>query len=144
MNKLYVRVAPKKGITTFHRCAIAFTLAWLLVEVDNATAARLREEQMLEVSDTQPDDYVAPVAAADADTTANTTANTTNTPPELSAEERLAAIKQAITGLDADVASSWTKSGAPAVPAITAVVGFDVTAAERDQAWTETQAAKAE
>jgi len=134
MNKLYVRVAPKKGLTSFYRCAILFTIAWLLVEVDNATAARLREEQMLEVSDTQPDDYVAPVAAADAAT------NTTNTPPELSAEERLAAIKEAITGLDADIAANWTKGGAPTVPAITAVVGFDVTAAERDAVWAEIQA----
>ncbi len=136
MTKLYVRVAPKKGIATFHRCAIAFTLAWLLVEVDDATAARLREEQMLEVSDTQPDDYVAPVAAADADTTTNTT----SAPQELSAEERLAAIKEAITGLDADIAANWTESGAPVITAIKAVVGFTVTAAERDAVWAEIQA----
>lgn len=140
MTKLYVRVAPKKGITTFHRCAIAFTLAWLLVDVDEATAARLREEQMLEVSDTEPEGYVAPAAADDE----NTAAATINPPPELTAEERQSAIREAINGLDADVATNWTKGGQPAVPAITAIVGFDVTAAERDQVWAETQAAKAE
>jgi len=137
MNKLYVRVAPKKGITTFHRCAIAFTLAWLLVEVDAATAQRLHEEQMLEVSDTKPEGYVEPVSDASSNQDA---ANTTNNPSVLSAEERLAAIKSAITGLDADVASNWTKGSLPAVPAITAIVGFDVTAAERDQVWAELEA----
>jgi hypothetical protein len=138
MNKLYVRVAPKSGVTQFYRCAILFTLAWALVEVDAATTQRLHEEQMLEVSDTEPEGYVAPVVVDPVEAT------TTVTAPVLSAEERLAAIRDAITGLDADVATNWTKGGLPAVPAITAIVGFDVTAAERDQVWAEIQAAKAQ
>lgn len=133
MSQLYVRVAPKSGVTQFYRCAILFTLAWALVEVDKATAARLHEEQMLEVSETEPAGYTA---------AATTEPAAANTPPVLSAEERLAAIRNAITGLDADVATNWTKGGMPAVPAITAIVGFDVTAAERDQVWAELEAAR--
>lgn len=66
MNQLYVRVAPKSGNTQFYRCAMLFTLAWLFVEVDDATKQRLEEEQMLETSEAKPADYVdpAPVEAA--------------------------------------------------------------------------------
>lgn len=54
MKKLYVRVQPKKSVTKFFRCGFLFALAWQEVEVDNATAKRLEEEQMLEVSETKP------------------------------------------------------------------------------------------
>ncbi len=60
MNELYVRVKPKIGAEQFHRCAMLFTLAWSLVTVDDATAQRLREEQMLEVSSDTPADDVSP------------------------------------------------------------------------------------
>lgn len=50
MKERYVRVKPKSGAERFHRCGMLFTLAWALVTVDEATAARLDEEQMLEVS----------------------------------------------------------------------------------------------
>ncbi|WP_174429687.1 hypothetical protein [Burkholderia metallica] len=56
MNVLYVRVQPKKGIERFFRCGIAFVREWQEVEVDDATAKRLSQEQMLEVSDTRPED----------------------------------------------------------------------------------------
>lgn len=59
MNKLFVRVNPKSGNTQFYRCAMLFTLAWLAVDVDGATKQRLEEEQMLETSETEPEDYVA-------------------------------------------------------------------------------------
>lgn len=152
MSTLYVRVKPKMGLQQFHRCAIFFTLAWQPFEVDAATKERLENEQMLETSVEKPEGYVEPAevsqepvsnavvdllkGAQDAAAGNTTAAN----PPVLSAEERLAAIKDAITGLDADVATNWLKSGAPSAPAITAVVGFDVTAAERDQVWAELEA----
>jgi hypothetical protein len=58
MKKLYVRVQPKSGLKTFFRCGMGFSQAWQPVDVDDATAKRLAEEQMLEVSETKPDDYV--------------------------------------------------------------------------------------
>ena len=54
MNQLYVRVQPKQGAERFFRCGIEFRQAWQTVEVDDATAARLAAEQMLEVSETKP------------------------------------------------------------------------------------------
>ena len=67
----YVRVLPKTGAQSFFRCGMAFTPAWSEVEVDDATAKRLDQEQMLEVSADKPADYVAPeVAGADAGTDA--------------------------------------------------------------------------
>lgn len=57
MKTIYVRIA-KKGVETFHRCGEKFTGAWRLLEgVDDATLQRLREEQMLEVSDTKPEGF---------------------------------------------------------------------------------------
>ena len=57
MKKLYVRVQLKQAIERFFRCGIEFTKAWKPVDVDDATAARLEAEQMLEVSETIPADY---------------------------------------------------------------------------------------
>jgi hypothetical protein len=57
MKKIYVRVKPKSPVAVFHRCAMKFDAAWLEVIVDDATAKRLGEEQMLEVSETQPDGF---------------------------------------------------------------------------------------
>ncbi|MBO9538760.1 hypothetical protein [Herbaspirillum sp.] len=66
MVTLYARVHPKKGIETFHRCAISFTQAWQkLVDIDEATARRLAEEQMLEVSVEKPADYEESEQAGD-------------------------------------------------------------------------------
>lgn len=57
MSNVYVRIA-KKGVEKFHRCGEQFTGAWRLLEgVDDATLKRLREEQMLEVSDTKPEGF---------------------------------------------------------------------------------------
>jgi len=49
MPILNVRVAPKSGAKQFYRCGIEFTDEAKEVEVDDATATRLLEEQMLEV-----------------------------------------------------------------------------------------------
>ena len=123
MNKLYVRVAPKVGLEQFYRCAILFTLAWMLVEVDEATAARLNEEQMLDTSDTVPKGYAAEVAEA---------AKPANS---LSDADKVIAIRDAMAGLDKTLESNWTKGGFPHTVALTAVVGFDVRAGERDAIW---------
>ncbi|WP_369952322.1 hypothetical protein [Ralstonia syzygii] len=56
MTTLFVRVQPKKSSETFHRCGFKFGKAWREVEVDSATAKRLGEEQMLEVSEERPAD----------------------------------------------------------------------------------------
>lgn len=64
MNKtdllaLFVRVARVAGAPeTFHRCGERFARDWRRVDVDAATANRLHAEQMLEVTDKQPEDYV--------------------------------------------------------------------------------------
>ena len=66
MKTLYVRIKPKTGAIGFFRCGMKFTPAWQKVEgIDDATAQRLEQEQMLEVSEDQPDDYVDETAAAD-------------------------------------------------------------------------------
>ena len=52
-------------------------------------------------------------------------------------EEKLAAIKAAIAGLDANNAELFTKDGTPKTEAIAAVTGWPVTAAERNAAIAE-------
>lgn len=54
MTILFVRVPPKAGIQRFFRCGIEFSRGWQEVEVDDATAARLDAEQMLEVTAVRP------------------------------------------------------------------------------------------
>lgn len=148
MQNLYVRVNPKSGNTQFHRCAILFTLLWALVEVDEATANRLREEQMLETSETEPDGYVPPVeanviVAAASQMPAAGAGNTTQTaPPPLTDAEKLAAIKEAMTALDKTVEGNWTKGGLPNATVLTATLGFDVSATQRDEVWAELEAAR--
>ena len=44
-------------------------------------------------------------------------------------------VAEAIDRLDPENADHWTKTGTPQVPALTALLGRRVTAAERDQAW---------
>lgn len=61
---LFARIGPKTGPEQFFRCGIAFSRAWQRVEVDKATAGRLHAEQMLEVTDEQPEDYEEPAQAA--------------------------------------------------------------------------------
>ena len=51
-----------------------------------------------------------------------------------SEEQRLAAIRETIAGLDKDNAELWTSGGKPQVAAIEAVLGYQITAAERDKA----------
>lgn len=125
---LYVRIHLKTGSQKFHRCGIAFSREWQKVEADDATAKRLQEEQMLEVSEKEPADYAATAETAPA-------GNIPVVPTDPA--ERAAAIKDAIGKLDKDDAALWTGTGMPKVPAIAAVTGFDVTQAERDAVWAE-------
>lgn len=57
MKTLYVRVAVK-SVDRFSRAGHTFTRAWRrLTDVDEATARRLAEEQMLEVSEKEPEGF---------------------------------------------------------------------------------------
>lgn len=62
-----------------------------------------------------------------------------NAPPAVTApedaSERLAAISTAIGQLDPANTDLWLKDGRPKADAIVAVLGWPVTAAERDAAW---------
>lgn len=128
---LYVRIHLKTGSESFYRFAIRFTRDWQkLDEVDEATAQRLKEEQMLEVSEEVPAGYAEPAATPVADTPAA---------PAIPADPavRALAIENAIAKLDKADAALWTGSGAPTVTAIVAITGWQITAIERDAAWAE-------
>ncbi len=130
MKKIFVRVHLKSGQEKFFRCGMGFTREWEPVEVDAATEKRLKEEQMLEVSETEPEGYAAGQQDA-----GQGNAPIVPTDPA----ERIAAIKDAISHLAAADSSMWTSSGLPKVPAIVVVTGWEITAAERDAAWAEIQ-----
>ena len=55
MANLFVRIAKGKQAESFFRAGMSFTKEWQAVEVDDATAGRLYAEQMLEVTDVNPD-----------------------------------------------------------------------------------------
>lgn len=157
MNTLYGRIHPRQEAKRFFRCGFEFGRDWRSVgEVDAATAQRLAEEQMLEVTGTlpaesdaapagdsadarrPPADGTAPPAAAPADGGAEQTEAPSGDAPgagkpddlEVLAEQ----IKVAIRALDKGDASLWTVGGAPKTEAIAARTGWPVTAAERNAA----------
>jgi len=133
---LYVRVHLKTGSESFYRCAIRFTREWQkLDEVDEATARRLKEEQMLEVSEDVPVGYTEPSATLAADTPAADAPSAPAIPADPA--ERALAIQNAIDKLDKADAALWTGSGSPTVTAIVAITGWQITAIERDAAWAE-------
>lgn len=94
MKKLFVRIGQKAGPEKFYRCGIEFARAWQLVEVDAATAKRLEAEQMLEVSEDQPEDYEAP-ADTDAQATAEAEAKAAAKAAEAEAAAKAKAAAQA-------------------------------------------------
>lgn len=51
------------------------------------------------------------------------------------AEEIQQAIVAAIAAMDKDAPDSWTKTKGPRVAALEAVLGYQITEAERDSAW---------
>lgn len=157
MKTLYVRVQPRSGQSTFHRCGIQFSKAWLKVtDIDAATAQRLEEEQMLEVSETKPADYEEPATnAADPAVDLAAAVVGSGTPaaaPDTGAAAakldaalvaetapqdpltRLVAIKAAIGQLDTSDPALFTAANKPKTEAIAAITGWPVTAAERDTA----------
>lgn len=135
MNKLYVRVQPKSGVGSFFRCGMKLGQKWQEVDVDNATERRLKEEQMLEVSDTRPADMES--EAQTNTTSTNSTAGTgTGTPAEAPQDPavRLDAIRAAIGQLNKEDAALWTAGGKPKTEAIAALTRWPVAASERDAA----------
>jgi hypothetical protein len=149
MKKLYVRVQLKQAIERFFRCGIEFTKAWKPVDVDDATAARLEAEQMLEVSETIPADYEETEAGDSAGNT-STAANSSGTPAaapnngstaalqaEADTRDRQEAIRAAVAQLDKEDAALWTAGGKAKTESIAAITGWPVSAAERDAALAE-------
>lgn len=137
---LFARIHLKTGSEKFFRCGIEFSREWKkLTDVDAATAKRLKEEQMLDVVEEQPADYVDPEAneKAESEVKAKAAAIALTDPAE-----RAAAIKAAIGKLDAADTTLWTGTGMPKVPAIATVTGWEVTQQERDAVWAEIQSAK--
>ena len=53
----------------------------------------------------------------------------------MSPQERIAAIAEAIAGLDPDDGKLFTKAGPPRVKVLEKLLGYDITEAERDAAW---------
>ena len=62
--------------------------------------------------------------------------------PEDAGPAGVGSVVAAIGELDPDDAGSWTKSGKPELKALEALLGADLTAAERDEAWAAFQAAR--
>lgn len=129
---LHVRIHLKTGAESFYRCGMSFSRDWKQVEVDAATAQRLHEEQMLEVSTTDPTAAVVAVPAPARAIVAVEPADQA---------ERLTAIYTAIGGMDKGNETLWKKDGAPTTEALSSVLGWIVTAAERDAAWAEAERA---
>jgi len=134
---LFVRVQPRSGQKTFFRCGMEFSQAWRKVDdVDAATAKRLEEEQMLEVSETEPEDYEGSTPNA-ADPAGKPIPDGNSGAPAAAPEDaavRLEAIRAAIGQLDKEDAALWTAGGRPKTEAIAAITGWPVSAAERDAA----------
>ncbi|MEW6562718.1 MAG: hypothetical protein AB1400_05730 [Pseudomonadota bacterium] len=94
-----------------------------LVEVEDAHVDALMEVEALEGPVDAPKP-AAPVATGPADS-----------------KVRMAALSAAISSLDPNNADLWLKDGKPSAEAVAAAVGFAVSAAERDAAWTLVNAA---
>lgn len=62
--KIYVRINKRLPHQQFFRCGYKFGKTWTTLDVDKATALRLKEEQMLDVSDTRPEELPEEVKPA--------------------------------------------------------------------------------
>ena len=83
MKTLYVRIKPKTGADGFFRCGKKFTRDWLkLDDVDDATAKRLEEEQMLQVSEDVPSDFDSGSSTADDGAAADAAQTSANEPAD--------------------------------------------------------------
>lgn len=140
MKTLYVRINPRKEANCFWRCGIQFGLAWQLVrDLDDATAQRLEEEQMLEVSESCPADYTEDEQAGDSAVVSGLSAGDLVPPapapkPPTDAVALAEMIKAAVNAMDQNDPTLWTASGKPKTEALAVITGWPVTAAERDAA----------
>lgn len=133
MSTLYARIHPKRGVARFFRCGTAFTQAWLKLEnVDTATAKRLRAEQMLEVTGTEPEDLEKQETAQTTEKSPSGQQSQVATAEEIA--QRLQDIRDAVAKLDPADQALWTGSGKPKTEAISAILGWNVSAVERDNA----------
>ncbi|MDH0048611.1 hypothetical protein [Comamonas terrigena] len=133
MSTLYARIHPKRGVARFFRCGTAFSQAWLKLEnVDAATAKRLRAEQMLEVTDTEPEGLEEQETAQTTEKSPSSQQSQVATAEEIA--QRLQSIREAVAKLDPADQSLWTGSGKPKTEAISAILGWNVSAVERDNA----------
>lgn len=104
MKTLYVRIVATAALSRFFRCGIEFGKDWKAVsDLDDATAQRLEEEQMLEVTETRPA-ALDEVAAGDSAGTlqhadASVTPAAAPTAAELALAEKLAALEKLYAGL---------------------------------------------
>lgn len=95
MKTLYVRINPRKEAERFYRCGVEFGRDWKAVsDLDDATAQRLEEEQMLEVTDVRPAELEDEAQAGDS---ANAIDPTTDNaaPPAPAPDEATAAAEAA-------------------------------------------------
>lgn len=140
LKTLYVRIQQRKEAERFYRCGMAFGRAWKKVsDVDAATAQRLEEEQMLEVTDKKPAEFEEDASAGDSAAIVASTPVAGQPPASAPVKpsdpaELAAAIKAAVNGMDQDDAALWTSGGKPKTESIAAVLGYPVSAAERDAA----------
>lgn len=122
---IYARLPLKSVVNGFYRCGLRFTKDWQsFASLDEATVARLKTEQMLEVSESPPEGF-----AEETDTSSQ----------YLAPEDRPAAIEAVIAQLDP---TAFTSKGVPKTDALEKILGFPVSAAERDAAWAAAQAAQ--
>lgn len=127
MKTLFVRITPKAGPEKFFRCGIEFTRSWCCVDVDNATGERLHGEQMLEVTETEPEDFLADATLLDS----------ARAETELKAAEKAQADAQALAGL---LAQAETDTKAASKAREQAESDLEVAAAARAQAETDAKA----
>ena len=86
-----------------------------------------------------PDDFIV-INESDFDAATMTLWTDTPPPPPkpqapTDKQERIEAICKAIEQLDPDNAEQWIGNGAPATSALEDILGWEVSAAERDEAW---------
>jgi hypothetical protein len=140
LKTLYVRIQQRQQATRFYRCGMEFGRAWKKVsDLDAATAQRLEEEQMLEVTDQRPADFEEDASAGDSAAVEPKPPVTGQPPASAPVKptdpvELAAAIKAAVNAMDQDNADLWTAGGKPKTESIAAITGWPVSAAERDAA----------
>lgn len=140
LKTLYVRILQRKETERFYRCGVEFDRNWKKVsDLDAATAQRLEEEQMLEVTAQRPADFEDDAPAGDS-AAVDSESPVADQPPASAPvkptdpAELAAAIKAAVNAMEQDNADLWTAGGKPNTESIAAITGYPVSDAERDDA----------